>query len=212
MKSFAFRGRSIVTSLLLPGLAIEIIARLLGWMVETFVPGTGLPLEMRIRGRLLSMRYGWKVDSIGRHVVILRPSEVRLGRGVAIRNGAVINIGRGGFCAVGAGSHISHNTVLAASGGINIGEGCAVSSGVVIYSVTYGDPPPGRAAVDGPVVKATVDIGPRVHVGMGARILPGVSIGEAAVIGAGAVVTRDVPPFTVVAGVPARPVRRYGRG
>lgn len=51
-------------------------------------------------------------------------------------------------------------------------------------------------------------IGNDVWIGAGATILYGVNIGDGAVIGACAVVSRDVPPYTVVAGVPARPIRR----
>jgi hypothetical protein len=53
-----------------------------------------------------------------------------------------------------------------------------------------------------------VEIGHDVWIGHGAIVLPGVTIGNGAVVGAGAVVTRDVPPYTVVAGVPAEPIRR----
>lgn len=53
-----------------------------------------------------------------------------------------------------------------------------------------------------------VAIGPDVWIGHGAILLPGVSVGAGAVIGAGAVVTRDVAPYTIVAGNPARPIRR----
>ena len=53
-----------------------------------------------------------------------------------------------------------------------------------------------------------VVIGHDVWIGHGAVVMPGVSIGNGAVIGANAVVTRDVAPYTIVAGVPARPVRR----
>lgn len=52
-----------------------------------------------------------------------------------------------------------------------------------------------------------VTIGHDVWIGHGATVMPGVTVGNGAVVGAGAVVTRDVAPFTIVAGVPARPIR-----
>ena len=60
---------------------------------------------------------------------------------------------------------------------------------------------------------APVTIGHDVWIGHGATILPGVAIGNGAAIGAGAVVSRDVDPWTIVAGVPAKPIRpRFGDG
>ena len=53
-----------------------------------------------------------------------------------------------------------------------------------------------------------VEVGHDVWIGHGAIVLPGVTIGNGAVVGAGAVVTEDVPPYTIVAGVPAEPIRR----
>jgi hypothetical protein len=53
-----------------------------------------------------------------------------------------------------------------------------------------------------------VRVGHDVWIGHGATVMPGLTVGTGAVIGAGSVVTRDVAPYTIVAGVPARPVRR----
>jgi acetyltransferase-like isoleucine patch superfamily enzyme len=63
-----------------------------------------------------------------------------------------------------------------------------------------------------PIVQTDLDIRPvRIRtgadIGVGAVILPGVTIGEHSIVGAGAVVTQDVPPFAIVAGVPARVLR-----
>lgn len=56
--------------------------------------------------------------------------------------------------------------------------------------------------------EAKVTIGNDVWIGHGVTVMPGVTIGDGAAIGSGAVVTRDVDPFTVVVGVPAKPVRK----
>ena len=57
-------------------------------------------------------------------------------------------------------------------------------------------------------IPAPIHVGENVWIGSHATILPGVTIGENAIVAAGAVVTKDVPADTVVAGVPARPIRK----
>lgn len=89
-------------------------------------------------------------------------------------------------------------------GGITIGDRALIGHNVVIATVNHAlDPGDERKNSYAPVV-----IGPYVWIGSNATILPGVTIGEWAVVAAGAVVTKDVEPYTVVGGVPAKLLRR----
>jgi acetyltransferase-like isoleucine patch superfamily enzyme len=81
-----------------------------------------------------------------------------------------------------------------------------VSSHPFFYSNEHPQYPPANSGVDF-LQNETVTIGADVWIGLNAVILDGMSIGDGAVVAANAVVTRDVPPFAVVAGVPARIVR-----
>ncbi|MDE6398761.1 MAG: sugar O-acetyltransferase, partial [Clostridiales bacterium] len=88
-------------------------------------------------------------------------------------------------------------------GGIEIGDGAFIGQQTVIATLNHDMLPDCR----GDMFPKPVKIGKRVWIGAHATILPGVTVGDNAVIAAGAVVTRDVPPDTVVAGVPARAVK-----
>lgn len=61
------------------------------------------------------------------------------------------------------------------------------------------------------MLPAPIVIGDKVWIGANATVLPGVTIGKGAIVAAGAVVHRDVPPFTVVGGVPARILRELSQ-
>jgi acetyltransferase-like isoleucine patch superfamily enzyme len=91
---------------------------------------------------------------------------------------------------------------------IDIGDEASVSGACVL--LTHGDPGTGRFMEQTYFPRATgpIRIDRYAWIGAGAVLLPGVQIGECSVVGAGAVVTADVEPFTVVAGVPARLIRR----
>ncbi len=108
---------------------------------------------------------------------------------------------------IGPGTWIGAFTVIDGSGGLSIGAGCDISSGAQIYSHSSV-----RRCVSGrahsTVEQAPSRIGDRVFIGANAVVNMGVSIGDEAVVAAGAVVTHDVAPRTVVAGVPARPIAR----
>lgn len=105
--------------------------------------------------------------------------------------------------------YIGHNTVINSRcridnrGEITIGNNVSISQEVVILTADHDMNSP---FFDGRTKK--VVISDYVWIGTRATILPGVSIGKGAVIAAGAIVTRDVPEYVVVAGVPAREVGR----
>ena len=88
-------------------------------------------------------------------------------------------------------------------GGITIGDGALIGHRVVLASINHGLPPDERHGN----YPAPIVIGKNVWIGSGAIVLPGTTIGENAVVAAGAVVTKDVEPYTVVAGVPAKVVK-----
>lgn len=105
---------------------------------------------------------------------------------------------------IGDGTIIGDNALLAAQRGLTIGKNVNLSSNVSIYSGAHDHRDPyfrSTAATTRPIT-----IGDRVWIGSNAIILTGVHIGEGAVICAGCVVTKDVEPYTVVAGIPARKV------
>jgi len=97
-------------------------------------------------------------------------------------------------------------TIKSAGGGIRIGADCLFGAFVEIFDSDFHDLDP-AARKTGTPATAAVAIGDNVFVGMGARILKGVTIGDDSVVGAGSVVTASIPAGVVAAGNPARVVR-----
>lgn len=104
---------------------------------------------------------------------------------------------------VGKGVFINMCCCFQDQGGITIGDGCLIGHRVVMATLDHSFAPSRRADM----TPAPIVLGRRVWVGSGAIITKGVTIGDGSVIAAGAVVTRDVPPNTIVGGVPAKVIR-----
>lgn len=93
-------------------------------------------------------------------------------------------------------------------GGVTIGEGTLIAMHCRILSSSHTIAPQGTFIRSQPDILQPTSIGRDVWLGAGATVLGGVNIGDGCVIGAGAVVTRDLPPGSIAIGVPARVVRQ----
>jgi acetyltransferase-like isoleucine patch superfamily enzyme len=102
---------------------------------------------------------------------------------------------------------VNHGCTLNDMGGISIGERTMLGPNVSLLTSGH---PTAVADRQAGITVAPIAIGSDVWIGAGATVLGGVTVGDGSVVGAGAVVTRDVEPATLVAGVPARPVRALG--
>lgn len=128
------------------------------------------------------------------------------GKNINIEKGAVFN----SRCALGNGSGIGVNSEINAVDGtlVTIGDNVSMGPEVIIYTQNHI-----YDSVESPINeqgyrKANVSIGDDCWIGRRCIILPGVHIGKGVVIGAGAVVTKDVPDYSVVGGVPARIIKK----
>lgn len=189
------------------------------------------------RGAMVKGRLGSSggVVMIGRHVAITHPQLVHCGYGFVVEDNAELHglcreglrfgnnvtIGRGaqirpsGYygralgvgLVVGDNSNIGPSCYIGAFGGIRIGRDVMMATGVVILSEEHlYDDAQVTMKAQGARGKETV-IDDDVWLGARSTIIGGAHVGKGAVVAAGAVVKGDVAPFSVVAGVPARPIR-----
>jgi len=135
-----------------------------------------------------------------------RTARVRFGRWVWIGHGTKIRCHEGEV-RIGDKTVLGQECTISAYQHVSIGEQCIVADRVMMIDFDHN-----VAEVERPIrlqgiYKRDVHVGNNVWIGYGAQILRGVTVGDNAIIGASAVVTKDVPANAVVAGAPARVVR-----
>jgi acetyltransferase-like isoleucine patch superfamily enzyme len=109
---------------------------------------------------------------------------------------------------IGRNSLIGEYNVLRGQGGITIGDRVYTSPLVQLLAINHVYRDPTRPMVEQGITAEGIVIEDDVWVGAGAIVTDGVRVGKGAVIAAGAVVTKDVPPHTVVGGVPAKIIKQ----
>jgi maltose O-acetyltransferase len=140
----------------------------------------------------------------GGDVAILRALFDALGDGGSIM--PIFACDYGTNIRIGRDAYINYNCVFLDCAAIEIGDRLQMAPAVQLYTATHPvDAAMRRAGLE---YALPIRIGDDVWIGGGAIILPGISIGDGSVVGAGSVVTHDVAPGSVVAGNPARVIRR----
>lgn len=135
---------------------------------------------------------------------ILRAGSFRIGKGSLVM-GDIYLSGEGDWpslFSVGENTFITGPLRVNLGGSVRIGSSVNIGHDVMLLSVDHQIGPPWRRAGWSEHAEVVIDDG--AWIGSGAVVLPGVVVGQGAVVAAGAVVTADVPPHTVVGGVPAK--------
>lgn len=207
----------------------QLLCALLGW-VPTVV---GVALRALLYRLILHME---GVAAIESGVRLRYASHIRLGNGAYLDHGVYLHACPGGIT-IGEGSFVMHHAelhvynfrnlphagisigrdsligefnVIRGQGGVHIGDRVYTSPLVQVAAVNHVFDDPSRPFVEQGITAQGITIEDDVWIGAGAVITDGVTVGRGAVVAAGAVVTADVPPHTVVAGVPARVIRSVG--
>jgi maltose O-acetyltransferase len=160
--------------------------------------------ESRRCALLLERFNGTSVTQLGERRAILAELLGKLGDDVVIRPPLMMDLGY--QTSIGTRTFINANAVILDVARVTIGEACQIGPNVQILTPTHPlDPDPRR---DGWEAAEPITIGDNVWLGGGVIVCPGVSIGNDTVVGAGSVVTRDLPDRVLAVGNPARVMRQ----
>ncbi|HVC80674.1 MAG TPA: DapH/DapD/GlmU-related protein [Chloroflexota bacterium] len=144
-------------------------------------------------------------------VLVFHPENIEIGDNVYVGHNTILKGYFKNSMVIGAGTWIGQQCFLHSAGGITIGANAGIGPAVRIITSSHADE--GRAV---PVLHSAVEFAPVTieddsDLGVGSIVLPGIRVGRGAIVGAGAVVTRSVPAYAIVAGTPAR-ILRYRPG
>lgn len=139
-------------------------------------------------------------DPVDMAVAVSEALGIEIGEGTRICQPFFTDFGRN--LRIGAGCFFNANVHIQDQGGVVIGDNVLIGHQVVIASCDHGKAVETRRNL----LLGKIVIGDSVWIGANAVITRGVTIGQGSVVAAGAVVTKDVPPMTIVAGIPAQSV------
>ncbi len=172
-------------------------------------------IRRRLRVRWLNLRPGIRIAAstyLANSALIQTASDGRsfggridLADGVSISDGVIVAT-YGGSIEIAAHAYVGPYCVLYGHGGLTIGRNAMIGAHTVIIPANHGFERIDVPMNSQPLTRKGIAIGEDVWIGSGCKILDGVRIGNGSVIGAGSVVTKDIEPYSIAFGVPARVV------
>lgn len=142
-----------------------------------------------------------KYVSIGNNTTILKNSRIQV---YNLLTGKKANVTIGNNC------YIGYNLSILAGENIEIGNDVLIASYVLITSEDHGMNPESEIPfMNQPLICKPVKIGDGTWIGEKVSILPGVTIGKKCILGTNAVVTKDIPDYSIAIGIPAKVIKKY---
>jgi acetyltransferase-like isoleucine patch superfamily enzyme len=140
-------------------------------------------------------------------VLVFHPEQIEIGDDVYVGYQTILKGYYKGGMTIGSGAWVGPQCFFHSAGGLTIGRNVGIGPGVKIITSRHAE-----EGTDRPILHSRLEFAPVVveddaDLGVGSIVLPGVTVGRGAQVGAGAVVSRDVPAYAVAAGVPARVLR-----
>jgi acetyltransferase-like isoleucine patch superfamily enzyme len=199
---------------LLGGLPSLLGVGLRGIFYKAILKADGLPI-IEHGVRLLSpanIRLGAKVYLDSGVYLNALPAGITIGEGTSLMHGAIFHTFnyRGlpdAGITVGRNCFFGEYTCIRGQGGVTIGDGVYTGTQVQIAAVNHVYSDPDRFIKDQGITAEGIVIEDDVWLGSNAVVVDGVTIGKGSIIGAGAVVTKDLPPYSIAVGVPAKVVK-----
>jgi len=144
------------------------------------------------------------------------PNKISFGAGAVVRERAWLAVpedkGEVGEICIGKACHIARDVILSSAYSLTIGDGVTFGPCSMVIDNNHRFDDPHVSVMDQGLSGSPIVIEDYVWVGGHAVILPGVHIGKGAIVAAGAVVTKDVPAYSIVGGVPAKVIGKRSEG